>query len=570
MSSVKFLLPYIRQFKAKIIATIVLSFVLALLKGAQAYLVKPIFDSGLSPNTPASETWLLAGALFGLMLLNFPCRFYHFYWIRAVVDRATCLVRADLYGKLQRLPMKFFVESKHGNLISNILNDTHTFSQGFKGAIDLIREPLTAAFMLGLAMYRDWQLTLIIFAVSPLFIIIFNSSGKRVKKSQVEVQQDLGELTHSINEGLTGQKIIKAFNLRAFSLKRFNLAQDHYFNSQMKTTVTEEIAHPLVELVGALAFSLIIVFAHYRISSGFMTTGDFVSFVTAMALFMDPIRKYSQANIKLNQANAAAERLQAVLTIAEEKNDGPIKTHHFTGSIEIKNLSFSYGHHEVLSDFNLTLEKGRKVALVGLSGSGKSTLVNILLGLYPIEQGEILIDGHSIRDFSKEALRDLFGLVSQDIFLFNDSVRGNLNLDRQFSDEDLRLALKVANAQDFVEKLPNGLDTLLGDRGARLSGGQQQRITIARAYLRNAPIFLFDEATSALDNESEKLVQAALDQITGGKTVLAVAHRLSTIQNYDQIVVMQDGKILETGRHEQLLAQQGEYSRLYQLGRQLT
>ena len=568
MSSVKFLLPYIRQFKVKIIGTIALSLVLALLKGAQAYLVKPIFDNGLSPNTPAEQTWWLAGILFGLMLLNFPCRFYHFYWIRYVVDRATCLVREDLYTKLQRLPMKFFIESKHGNLISNILNDTHTFSQGFKGIIDLIREPLTAAIMLGLAMYRDWQLTLIIIAVSPLFILIFNSSGKRVKKSQTEVQQDLGELTHSINEGISGQKIIKAFNLRSFSVKRFAQAQDRFFNSQMKTTVTEEIAHPLVELVGAIAFCLIIVFAHYRISEGFMTTGDFVSFVTAMALFMDPIRKYSQANIKLNQANAAAERIHAVLNIPEERNDGAIVGHEFAQKIEIKNLSFSYGDHQVLTDFNLVLEKGKKVALVGLSGSGKSTLINILLGLYPFSQGEILIDGLPIQKFSKEGLRTLFALVSQEIFLFNDTVRGNLNLDSEFSDQQLKEALKVANALEFVEKLPMGLDTILGDRGARLSGGQQQRVTIARAYLRNAPIFLFDEATSALDNESEKLVQAALDQITGSKTVLTVAHRLSTIQNYDQIVVMQEGKIVESGKHDQLLAQQGEYFRLYQLGRQ--
>lgn len=288
---VQSILRYVTPYKFKIVGAIALSIVLAILKMSQAYLVKPIFDKGLSPSSTLEETLMFAGILLGVMLINFPCRFFHFYWIRFVVERATCAVRLEMFQKIQKLPTSFYSNNKQGVLISNLTTDTHTFSQGFRSIIDLIREPLTAVFMLGLAFYRDWNLTLIMLAVAPIFVLIFMKSGKKVRINQAHVQEELGNMTHNISESIEGQKVTKSFNLQLFVNKRFEAVQNRFFNSTMKTIVVEEIAHPSVELVGGIAFALIVVFAHYRISTGMMTTGDFVSFITAMALFMDPIRK---------------------------------------------------------------------------------------------------------------------------------------------------------------------------------------------------------------------------------------------------------------------------------------
>jgi len=559
------LFPYIYPYKGKAIGAVLLSFVLAAIGGFQISLVKPLFDKGLSPNSTREEAIILAAQLLGLGLLNFPSRFFHFYWLRFIMDRATCAVREDIFKKLMRLPTSFYGKSKQGDLISHILNDTNIFAQGFKASIDLIREPLKAVVYLGMAFWADWQLTIVIFIIAPFLIIIFGVSGKKVKNNQGTVQEEQGQLTHNIAEGISANKITKAFNLQDFVFNRFARTQELFFNAQMRTTFVEEMAHPFVEVVGALAFSGVIVFAHHRIQSGAMTMGEFISFIAALALFMDPIRKFSQANVKLSQAQAASNRIYKLLDTPEEIDQGDITQPSFDKGIEVKNLSFSYGEGVVIENMNLSVTKGQKVALVGLSGSGKSTLINLLLGLYPVEKNHIQIDGKPIQDFSLKGLRSLFGLVSQDIFLFNESIRGNLCLGKNFTDAEVNKALDVAYCKEFIDKLPNGIDTVIGDRGTRLSGGQQQRITIARAYLQTAPILLFDEATSALDNESEKVVQKALDNLAGEKTVIAVAHRLSTIQDFDHIYVMHEGRVVEEGTHEQLINQDGEYKKLYAL-----
>lgn len=559
------LLPYIRPHKSKAIGAVVLSFLIAGIGGLQVRLVKPLFDTGLGPEATAKEVYWLAGALLALGLIHFPLRFFHFYWIRYIVDRATCALREELFAKMQKLPTFYFSHAKQGDLISHVLNDTYIFSQGFRSFIDLIREPLKGIVFLSMAFWSDWQLTCIVFVIAPFLIVIFNVSGKKVRENQSQVQRDQGHLTHNISEGISAHKVTKAFNLQNYVIQRFNKAQDLFFRSQMRTTLVEEMAHPLVELVGTLAFAGVIVFAHYRVTKGGTTVGDFVSFVAALALFMDPIRKFSQANIKLGQAKAAAERIFALLALEEERDEGPFRVEHFQEQIEVKNVSFSYGERDVLKNVSMHIRKGEKVAFVGLSGSGKSTLINLFLNLYPVSRGEILIDGKPLHSIRLADLRDLFGLVSQDIFLFHESIKENLLLGKDLGAEKVQQALDVAYASEFVEKFAEGVQTMVGDRGAKLSGGQQQRITIARAFLQNNDILLFDEATSALDNESEKVVQKALMAIAGHKTVIAVAHRLSTIQDFDRIYVMHDGEVVEFGNHRELMALDGEYAKLYDL-----
>jgi subfamily B ATP-binding cassette protein MsbA len=561
----KQLFPYLKPYKNMALGSFLLSFVLAALSGAQVKLIKPIFDRGLTGKASMHEFMFLAGGLLVLGLLNFPARFYHFYWMRFVGEKINNDVRDEIFGKLQKLPTSFYNQNKQGRMLSTLLNDAEIFAQSFKAMIDVVREPVKALVYLGVAIWSDWQLALVIIVVGPLFVAIFQISGKKIKLNQKEVQEGRAELTHNLSEGLSAHKVTKAFNLQKFVMDRFKHSQEYYFKFTMKTSKVEEIAHPFVELVGAIAFSGVIVFAYFRIKYHGMTVGDFIQFVAALALLMDPIRKFSQANVKIGQGVAALDRINEILLLEEEVDTGIVAPKNFINEIVVEDVSFAYGDHTVISNLNLRIKKGQKVALVGLSGSGKSTLINLLLGLYPIHHGQIYIDGHAINEIKLKELRKLFGLVSQDIFLFHDTIRANLAVGGNFSEEEIQKALDVSYASEFVNRMPLGLDTVIGDRGAKLSGGQAQRLTIARAFLQNTDILLFDEATSALDNESEKVVQRALEAIAGNKTVIAVAHRLSTIQDYDQIFVMKEGMLVEQGTHNELMNVAGEYKKLYEL-----
>lgn len=558
-------MPYLKPYKNMALGSFLLSFVLAALTGAQIKLIKPIFDQGLSGKATWHEVLFLSGTLLLLGIINFPTRYYHFYWMRFVGEKINNDVRVEIFTKLQKLPTSFYNQNKQGRMLSTILNDAEIFAQSFKAMIDVVREPVKGLVYLGVAIWSDWQLTLVILVVGPLFVTIFQVSGKKIKANQREAQEGRAELTHNLSEGLSSHKVTKAFNLQRFVMDRFKRSQDHYFEFTMRTSKIEELAHPFVELVGAIAFSGVIIFAYFRIKSGAMTVGDFIQFVAALALLMDPIRKFSQANVKISQGVAALDRINDILHLEEEVDRGNHAPAHFKEEIVVDKVNFSYGEGNVIENLSLKIKKGQKVALVGLSGSGKSTLINLLLGLYPIEHGKITIDGLALDQIKLRELRKLFGLVSQDIFLFHDTIRANLAVGGNFTEEQIRKALEVSYASEFVDKLPQGLNTVIGDRGAKLSGGQQQRLTIARAFLQNTDILLFDEATSALDNESEKVVQRALEAIAGNKTVIAVAHRLSTIQDYDQIFVMKDGKLVEQGTHSELITNNSEYKKLYEL-----
>ena len=518
----KFLWPYLEPLKRRACISILLSLPLAAIKGAQARMVKYIIDT-FNGQSPFEEAILFAGLLMMLGILNYPCRYFHFYLIRYVVDRATCELRLQIYNKLQKLPLEFFVKQKSGEMVSGVVQDTDVLAQGFRNVVDVIREPITALCMFGLALYSDWQLTLVLIVVAPLFILIFQKSGRLVRDNQTKVQEEMAKMIHNIEEGIQGQKIVKTFNLQEYVSNRFNKVQDSFFKFQMKTTKVEENAHPLVELVGALAFSLVLVFAWYRIHIGAITTGDFLSFVTALALMMDPIRKFSQANVKLNQSKAAMQRIEKILSIKEEVNKGVIQLSKFNKSIELNNLSFRYpGRDEyVLKSISIQIKKGEKVAFVGGSGSGKSTLLALLMRLYSPVSGEIKLDGVSVHDYDLHAYRSIFGYVGQDVFLFHDTVQENVLLGQNKAGQ-LPSILSTAHAANFVKDLPKQELSMVGDRGVLLSGGQGQRLTIARAVAQGPEILLFDEATSALDNESEKIVKKALDEASRNKTVITV------------------------------------------------
>ncbi len=557
--------PYVEKYKNRAILAFLCSIPLAAIKAYQGYLVKPIFDKGFGAGASFEDALKLAGIVFGLALINYPFRFFHFYGMKTTMEQITYELRKLIYNKLHSVPVSYYSEQKSGDMLSKTTIDTIIFSESFKHALDMVREPLTALALFGVALYQDYQLTLAILIVFPLFLIIFNKTGSRVRVYAAQFQENLAEMTQNITEGVMGQKMVKAFNLQDYVNQRFDKSQNKYIENRKKHISVEEHSHPLVETVGALMFAGIIIFAHHRIARGHLTTGAFVSFITVMAMIMDPIRKFSSANVKINTAKAAGDRLFSILNQENEPNEGTLEHSVFQSKIEFKNITFSYGEGDVIKDFSLTVNKGERVALVGLSGSGKSTLINLVLRLYEAQQGEILIDDKNIKSIELKSYRKNFALVSQDIFLFNDSVRENLTVGKDYSEDEIEKAINVSYAKEFIDKLPNRLETTIGDRGLKLSGGQCQRLTIARAFLAGAPVYLFDEATSALDNESERIVQKALDEVAGNQTVIAVAHRLSTIQNYDKIVVMKEGRIIEAGNHQQLLANQSEYKKLWDL-----
>ncbi|MGE3609931.1 MAG: ABC transporter ATP-binding protein [Bacteriovoracaceae bacterium] len=565
LNLLRLMFPYLRPFWKEAVLASLLAFPMAAIKAYEAYLVKDIFDKGFSAGSTFEEARNLALILIGLGILNYPLRFFHYFGLRQVVDKSTRLIRSRIYQKFQHLPAAYFSNQKQGNLISTIMNDTMVFSEAFKNSLEVVREPITAISLLGVAFYHDWQLTLIIFATSPFFILTFHYTGKRIRRYVSLAQKDNADMTHIVSEALGGQKIIKAFGLKNYIIQRFERVQDLFIDHRTKSNSAEEHSHPLVELIGSVAFAGVIIFAHHRISTGALTTGGFISFVAALAMFMDPIRRFSKANAKMNQAKAAAVRIFQLLDVEEEVEVHQKDLVDFKSTIEFKNVSFSYGEGKVLKNFNLVIQKGEKIGLVGLSGSGKSTVISLLLRLYNVTEGEILIDGINIREYSLASVRKVFALVSQDIFLFNDTVRENLTTGDAHSDEEIRHALEISYAWEFIKDLPNQLETPIGDRGLRLSGGQSQRLTIARAFLKNRDVLLFDEATSALDNESEKIVQAALERVAGHKTVIAVAHRLSTLKDFNRIVVMKDGMKIEEGSHSELMTMNGEYKKLYEL-----
>lgn len=565
LNVLKLMFPYLRPYWKQALFATLLAFPLAAIKAYEAYLVKDIFDKGFAAGSSSEDARDLALLLVGLGILNYPLRYFHYFNLRQIVDKSTRHIRSKIYEKFQNLPTSYYSSRKQGTLISTIMNDTSVFSEAFKNSLEVIREPITAISLLGVAFYHDWQLTLIIFATAPFFILTFHYTGKRIRRYVGMAQQDTAEMTHTVSEALTGQRIIKAFGLKKYIIARFEKAQDLFITHRTKSNSAEEHSHPLVEMIGSFAFAGVIVFAHFRISTGQLTTGGFISFVAALAMFMDPVRRFSKANAKLNQAQAAAVRIFGLLDVEEEKEHDKKELKAFDKTIEFKNVSFSYGEGYVLKNLNLIIQKGEKIGLVGLSGSGKSTLISLLLRLYPVTEGEILIDGENINHFSLTSLRKMFALVSQDIFLFNDTIRENLTTGDGHSDEEIKHALEISYAWEFVKDLPQGILTPIGDRGLRLSGGQSQRLTIGRAFLKNRDILLFDEATSALDNESEKIVQAALDRVAGHKTVVAVAHRLSTLKDFNRIVVMKDGLKVEEGSHPELMQKEGEYKKLYEL-----
>ena len=476
-------------------------------------------------------------------------------------------LRKYMYKHIIELPISFYSKRKKGDIMARILGDIGEMQNSFFIILELIiREPLTIVFSLIVMFTMSWQLSIFVLLFIPISGFLISSIGKRLKRQSLRAQQESGRLISTVEETLSGLKIIKSYNAEQAFKNRFLVSADKILNLLNKIGLKNNLAAPLSEFLGIITIAALLWYGGKLVLIEKVIEGTtFIGFMALAYGILTPAKAISKASYRVKNGIAAADRVFEILKQEDSMPDlkDAKELSEFKEAIELKNVSFKYDNEYVLKDFSLKVEKGQTVALVGQSGSGKSTIANLLTRFYDVNEGSISIDGNDIKHITKTSLRSQIGLVTQDSILFNNSIRNNIKIGNENATEDQIVeALKIANAWEFVKDLPEGMDTNIGDSGNSLSGGQKQRLSIARAVLKNSPIMVLDEATSALDTESEQLVQTALENMMKNRTSIVIAHRLSTIQNADCIVVMKQGKIVEQGKHQELLDQKGMYHKL--------
>jgi subfamily B ATP-binding cassette protein MsbA len=567
MEIYKRLLTYLTPYKARLAWSVVFMGLTSALVSAQAYLVKPVLDKVILAKNMELGL-LLPPALVLVTIFKGAAAYGRDYLLGWVGQKIVNDIRDQLYTHIESLSFSYFTRTPTGVIISRIVNDVNLVQGALtKAPSSLVQGVFTMVALTGYVLYLNWRLAAFSIIILPLAGIALSRFSKRFRKASTSMQEEIGVLTTHLHETIGGIRIVKAFGMEKYESRRFSEKNKNLFNSLMRAIKTSAISHPIMEVISIFGTSLVILFGLYAIAAGTMTIGDFFSFMAALVFFYRPLRDLNGVNSTVQDGMAAAKRIFEVLDTRPEIMDRKGAGIAFPDfkTIEFRNLVFKYEDEMVLKDIDLTVKAGETIAIVGKSGGGKTTLVNLIPRFYDVTGGSILIDGRDIRDLSIESLRSLTAIVTQQTFLFNDTVKDNIaygDTGKQF--EDIVRAAQSAYAEDFIRALPLGYDTVIGESGVKLSGGQRQRIAIARALLKNAPILILDEATSSLDTQSEREVQNALDTLMKGRTSFVIAHRLSTVMNADRIIVLKDGRIVEQGRHEELIARGGEYKNLYE------
>ncbi len=607
------LLQFVKPYWRHIIFSIIFTIFYALLNGASIYLTIPLLDTLFQQNkggavvkqqsaqhgTAILPHWLtdwvnslvLAFKHFVfsgdvtevllkicvLILLTFLGKnifgYLQAYFLAYVEQGVIKDIRNKVYAHLHKLPMSFFKNEKTGNLISRITNDVNVIQQSVSVIfLNMVREPLTIIVFLGIAISISFKLTVFSIVILPFSISIIAYIGNILRKQSFLLQQKMADITTVLHETITGVKIVKAFGMEEYENAKFRKETDSFFRRILKMVRVRNTASPTTEFLSVLVGVVLIYYGGQLVlKEHSLRASEFLGFLFAIFQLMPPIKELSSVNNRIQESSAAGDRIYQILDMEPSIKNAPdaIEVKEFRNSIEFKNVSFHYSDSEelILKNISFKVRKGEIVALVGSSGAGKTTLVDLLPRFYDPTEGSILLDGIDIRNIKIESLRKLIGIVTQEIILFNESIKNNIAYGlKDYPIEKIIEAAKAANAHDFIKELPNGYDTVIGEKGIKLSGGQRQRISIARALLKNPPIMIFDEATSSLDNESEALVQEAIERLMTDRTTFVIAHRLSTIRNADRIIVIDNGVIVQQGRHNDLMKNNdGIYKKLYDL-----
>ncbi len=557
-------LPYRKEFLISLLGTVVF----AATEPAMPALMKPLLDETFVAKN-ADTLVRLPLLLMLLFLVRGAASFTSGYGMKWVATRVVMDLRGKMFDRLQILPIHFFDNHSSGNIISR---HTYNVSRVMNAATDviitLVKDSLTIVGLLAYALYINWQLSLIVFVIAPPTALTIRYFSRRMRRLSRSLQDSVGDITRVIQEAINGNREVRIFGGEEYERRRFHDINNWIRRYNMKVAAASEINVPVVQILTVGALSVVVYFAAIQSQSGAITVGEFVSLITALALLSAPIKRLTKLNVQLQSGLAAAESVFSLIDESPEIDRGETTLDRVRGDIAFRHVYYTHvgSNRSVLRDINLEIKAGETIALVGPSGGGKTTLASLLPRFYNPSAGAILLDGIDIQDITLASLRRQIAFVGQHIILFNDTVAANIAYGvqgRKVGDLEIRAAAEKAHALEFIEKLPDGFDTMVGENGVRLSAGQRQRLAIARALIKDAPLLILDEATSALDTESEKIVQAALDTLRSGRTSLIIAHRLSTIENADRILVMQDGSIVEEGPHNELLQLGGAYARLY-------
>jgi len=509
---------------------------------------------------------LLFLAFFGQAVFSF----LSLYMMKTLGLKVVRNIRDKLYRNLIHQSIEFLSKSKTGDLVSRVSNDIEKIKLAVAETLSVyIRESLTLVLLLAVVFYQDWEMASISLVLIPVAAVPLAYFGRKAKKRGIQSQETIGELANFMSESAMGNKIVKAYNMEEFEINKFRQLNHRHFRINAKIALAYSLVAPIMDIIGGLVAAGLFTIGMHRISKNTLSPGQFMSFLTALFMMYSPIKRLSMAHNDYQQGTSGYERVRQIINTENPIQDrsSAVEIKSIRGEVEFRNVSFAYQPGvPVLKDISFAAKANELVALVGASGSGKTTIMNLLLRFYEPENGEILIDGKDIRSITLKSLRELIGLVTQDVFLFNDTIQNNIVYGRKkFDLDDIQNAAAVARAAGFIDELPLRFDTVVGERGIFLSNGQRQRISIARAILKKPQILIFDEATSSLDSESEKLIQEAMAEVMKNRTTFVIAHRLSTIIEADRILVIENGEIKETGNHCELLKKRGLYYSLYNL-----
>ena len=560
---------YVKHQLGWLAGALLLMVIVAATTASLAFLMETILDDVFTARDKTS-LYIAATTVMGLFLLKGLATYGQTVIMSLVGQRILADIQKRMFSHLTYADLSFFQSRSSGELIAHFINDVEKMRGTVAGVITAIgRDSLTLIFLIGVMFYQDWLLTLASFFAFPTAILPLVKIGKKIRKVSANTQEEIGQFTVILNEVFRDIRHVKSYCMEKYEQTRTNLLIDKIFKLVFKAARTKAAAYPIMETLGGTAIVIVICYGGWQVIEGERTTGTFFSFVTALLLAYDPVKKLVNLNAQLQEGLAASERIFGVLDSKPKIVDrsDAIQLKEVTGEILIENLYFSYdGTPPILSNLSMQIPAGQTIALVGHSGSGKSTLLNLITRFFAPESGLILLDNTDIQKVTLSSLRQNFAIVSQDVSLFNETIKANICYGNpEASDEKIVEAAKNAAAHEFITQLPNGYETEVGENGIKLSGGQRQRIVIARAMLKDAPILLLDEATSALDSESEQSVQVALQKLMHNRTTIVIAHRLSTIQSADLIYVIDGGKVAEFGKHAELLKRNGVYSNLYKI-----